>query len=85
MNTDRRSGAGAASASVRANRLLTRVVAARGSDEHRLAAAEDGYARMRALLDTAPEDERHAIARMMLTLADHMRRVRWDWRTNLRD
>lgn len=66
----------------RANRLLSRALAAHGPVEDRLGAAMGAQAELRFILAMAPVDEQPGIARMMLPLADHMKRLRWEHRTS---
>lgn len=66
----------------RANRLLSRALAAVGPVEDRLGAAMGAQAELRFILEMAPVDEQPGIARMMLPLADHMRRLTWEQRTS---
>jgi cyclic pyranopterin monophosphate synthase len=59
-----------------ANRVLTAALAAGGSPAERLAAAERAYQEMQRMAETAPEEERSGIGRMMFPLAEHIERLR---------
>lgn len=65
---------------VRANRLLSHALTAPGAVEDRLSVAMGAHAEMEFVLRMAPADEQAGVARMMLSLSDHIKRLRWEQR-----